>query len=546
MSILGKIGSAIEGSSLGRVVGSLTDKESYSDAFKSTPLGRIVGGFTSGDKDTADKKSEAAEKISGSPASGLEISKDTLDSLKSIDDNLRNLINVLEDKQDADEVKKQKEEAAAEEQKTEAKALDADAIKPEAQEDGGILKKFGKLAGLVAVLVLQFAYPLYKALMNLKDRFGEGFKKVKDFFAEKILPFFTEDIPKFFLEDIPNFFTVTLPEKFNAGTKWISDKFAAMADLFSGTVAGIKKKIGEFIVGLADKSVFDLFPDAQKKVKSFGEGLVKSGNATISEIDAKRREKERTSQAQAVAKTPMKADAVAQDTSSAKAKEAAASKLTPFEKEFAKQRNIQGPGGVFSWTDPATGKTGTYTTDYKEENPASPVSKVTIENSGRTGKEYGSSPSSDTVDMSKNPAPSDATSAASMKGPAVALPPPGSAPSSTSDGSGSVPVASSTTVNMSQPGGGLGSAAVGGGGIGGAGEMASPVESSASSGNAVADASMMATAPTPTPSAVAQKTSNGMNKSKAPSENVNPVANVPEVDVDLGSISNLWYHKAAA
>ncbi len=43
-----------------------------------------------------------------------------------------------------------------------------------------------------------------------------------------------------------------------------------------------------------------------------------------------------------------------------------------FEREFAKQRASQGAGGEFDWTNPATGKTAKFTTDYAVE----PKSKV--------------------------------------------------------------------------------------------------------------------------------------------------------------------------
>jgi hypothetical protein len=507
MSILGKIGSAIEGSSLGRVTGALTDKDSYSNAFKSTPLGGLVSGSMGGGKaEKDDKKSGDAEKVEGGSAGGLSISKETLNSLKAIDESLNNLINFLEDKKDADKEQKQKEETAAEEQKTESEIIDAEPIKGEGGGgSGGMLKQFGKLAGIVAVLVVQFAYPLYKAVMNLKDKFIEGFKAVKDFFVDKILPVFTEDIPEFFTETIPEFFTETLPEKFFAGMDFISEKFSSIADLFSGTVAGIKKKIGEFIVGLSETSVFKLFPETQNKVKSFGEDLVKSGNTTLDEISARQKQSADDAQSQTSAMAEAQPNSAAANTLIAQSIESTKSKLTPFEKEFAKQRRIQGPGGVFSWTDPATGKTGKYTTDYAEENAASPVSKATIENSGQAGKEYGSAPSSDTVDSSA-----------------------------------AAPVTSTPSLNIPSGGGG------GGGSTRSGGSSGTAEPSSPTSGNDVSTASMQATAPTSTPSAIAQQNSKGMNMSKAKSDDVNPVANVPEVDVDLGSISNLWYHRAAA
>ena len=46
-----------------------------------------------------------------------------------------------------------------------------------------------------------------------------------------------------------------------------------------------------------------------------------------------------------------------------------------FEKEFAAQRAAQGASGKFDWTNPTTGKTMTYTTDYKNEVPKTKVSE---------------------------------------------------------------------------------------------------------------------------------------------------------------------------
>ncbi|MBA58512.1 MAG: hypothetical protein CMQ40_05000 [Gammaproteobacteria bacterium] len=39
-----------------------------------------------------------------------------------------------------------------------------------------------------------------------------------------------------------------------------------------------------------------------------------------------------------------------------------------FDKKFAAERKKQGPGGTFKFKNPVTGKTGTYTTDYKKPN----------------------------------------------------------------------------------------------------------------------------------------------------------------------------------
>jgi hypothetical protein len=516
MSILEKIGSGLSSTSLGRAYGGVTEKGSFGRAFASTPLGGLVSRAMPDDdspKKSDSNKSADAEKVSRAVPSGLQVSKETLNALKSIDDNLRTVIESLgiqqkqeqktaEERKDAEALQRQKDEAAAEEQQTEA--LDADAVKPEGGEEGGmggLLKKFGKLAGLVAVLVLQFAYPLYKALVSLKDKFAEGFKVVKEFLTNKILPIFTKDIPEFFTETIPQFFSETLPKMFWNGVDWIAQKFSSIADGFTEVVAGIKKKIGSFIVGLSEKSVFNLFPDARKNVRSFGEGLIKSGDSTISDIESRRKEKD-------AAKTASMPD-TAKDATPAP-KDAKDSALTPFEKEFARQRALLGPGKTFTWTDPATGKTGKYTTDYKEENPVSPVSRATIEKSGQGGKEYGSAPSSDTAVDSTKPTPDMGVS--NENRPSKPYP--------------------SAGMQIPKP-------------ESGSGEAASPVSSAPSTGSNVAAASMQATAPTPTPAAVAQQSSNGMNKSKIPASEVNPVGNVPNVDPMLGSISTLWYHNAA-
>ena len=507
----------MERSSLGSSVSGVTEKGALGKAFAMTPLGGLISKIKSDEDDTSKEKSggaQDADRLAAAKPTGLHVSKETLNALKSIDDNLKTVIEALgiqqkqeqknaKDRKDAEALQRQRDEAAAEEQQTES--LDADAIKPPAGEGeggmGGMLKKFGKLAGLVAVLVLQFAYPLYRALVNLKDKFVEGFKGVKQFLTNKILPIFTKDIPQFFTETIPQFFSETLPKMFWNGVDWIAQKFSSITDGFTEIVAGIKKKVGSFIVGLSEKSIFNLFPDARKAVKSFGEGLIKSGDSTISDIESRRKEKE----AAKAASTPLPA----KDATPAP-KDAKASTLTAFEKEFARQRGLQGPGKTFTWTDPATGKTGKYTTDYKEENPASPVSRATIQNSGQGGKEFGSAPSSDTAADLTKPMPDLGPS--NENRPSKPYPSVGS----------QIPKPESSS-----------------------GEAASPVSSAPPTGSNVAAASMQATAPTPTPAAVAQNTSTNMNKSKMPADEVNPIGNVPTVDPSLGSISTLWYHNAA-
>jgi hypothetical protein len=54
-----------------------------------------------------------------------------------------------------------------------------------------------------------------------------------------------------------------------------------------------------------------------------------------------------------------------------------------FEKEFAKQRSLQGAGGQFSWTNPNTGKTSTFTTDYETEKANKKDSAKTISDTSK-------------------------------------------------------------------------------------------------------------------------------------------------------------------
>jgi muramidase (phage lysozyme) len=61
--------------------------------------------------------------------------------------------------------------------------------------------------------------------------------------------------------------------------------------------------------------------------------------------------------------------------------------LSDFERAFAAARAEQGPGGEFTWTDPRTGKTGTYGTLYKGEKPPKTVSAVPVDQALSKGEE---------------------------------------------------------------------------------------------------------------------------------------------------------------
>lgn len=61
--------------------------------------------------------------------------------------------------------------------------------------------------------------------------------------------------------------------------------------------------------------------------------------------------------------------------------------LSDFERAFAAARAEQGAGGTFTWTDPKTGKTGTYGTLYKGEKPPKTVATVPADQSLSKGEE---------------------------------------------------------------------------------------------------------------------------------------------------------------
>jgi hypothetical protein len=61
--------------------------------------------------------------------------------------------------------------------------------------------------------------------------------------------------------------------------------------------------------------------------------------------------------------------------------------LSDFERAFAAARAEQGAGGTFTWTDPRTGKTGTYGTLYKGEKPPKTVSAAPADQALSKGEE---------------------------------------------------------------------------------------------------------------------------------------------------------------
>ena len=472
---------------LGAALGSIADKSAYSRAFQSTPLAGLVGRVIPTGKSDSSKKEKPAREVTKPSASGMQISEETVKVLESIDQNFKDILDSLE-------VNRQREEAAKEEASTEATAMPLPPSQDTGEGGGGfgksLLSKFGKFASFITVLAVQFAYPLYKAMSGVIDTVSEAFGKVKKFLQEKIVPIFTETIPEFFTETIPNFFTETLPNLFFDGVGWIKDKFSSILDMFSSAVAGIKKKVGGFIIDISESGAAKLIlsDETRASIRSYGENMVKSGDKTLTEIEQKKAEKERQAQeapATGEAAAAAKTGAPPTPTAPAEPIRTGEKKLTPFEIEFAKQRSLQGPGGVFTWTDPVTGKTGKYTTNYKEEDPASSVSKSDVE------------PPSSTE--TPRPLSGGAAPSMSMSGP--------------SGSSSATPEAAAPT----------------------------------SSGAAVSSASMAVSAPEggSSPSAVAQNSSANMNKPKIPADEVNPVANVPNVDPILGSIANLWYHNSA-
>ncbi len=79
--------------------------------------------------------------------------------------------------------------------------------------------------------------------------------------------------------------------------------------------------------------------------------------------------------------------------------------LSDFERAFAAARAEQGAGGTFTWTDPRTGKTGTYGTLYKGEKPPKTVSAVSADQSLSKGEELVDIPVAQAKDRFQPPAP---------------------------------------------------------------------------------------------------------------------------------------------
>lgn len=77
---------------------------------------------------------------------------------------------------------------------------------------------------------------------------------------------------------------------------------------------------------------------------------------------------------------------------------ASAKKLSDFEQAFAAARKEQGAGGEFAWTNPRTGVTGRYTTDYATEKPASKSATPPMDKAPPNIRTSLSNVSTDTID----------------------------------------------------------------------------------------------------------------------------------------------------
>ncbi len=504
------IAKALSRTGAGRAVGgakSLFSKAGIVEAFSQTGAGKLLGGGSSGKSGKkartigGEDKTHAAQtgKASAGGDAGLQITKQTLEVLHSIDDNLKRIVDALG-------LQKQKDAAAAEEAASEGDAVPAAGNQSAQPEEQGWFRKFMKVILGLALSITQIAMPLYKmisgALRWIWDLGGE----VLTFLKEKVLKIFTEDLPKFFVEDVPDFFMNTLPDMFNSGVDFVKGKMAGMLGSLGNIVGNIKSKIGALIVDLADSSVAKfLLPDSlRSSIKEFGQGLQKQG---VTSGPAK----------ESPQKTPAGPAAPVSSTDKVPGAPAGQNQKLSAKKELA-ATPTQVPPAVESTT-----------TNVSAAAVAASTGKTTEEVSNTLQNNMKA------VDVVE-------------KLPADLPPLGGMAPSATGQTS-TGGVGGGTAAPVSSALGTVPGAAPSVGPSGGTGGgTAAAVSSSAGTGASVASASMAATAPESpavgqTPGA---QPANHMNKPKAQPDPVNNIASVPEVWPVLGSLADLWYHDASS
>ena len=482
----------------------LLSRKGFASAFMQTSAGRVISGMQGGGKkETSSSKRasviHAADPIARGSADGLRISKQTLDVLTNIDENLKKIVGTLD-------YQNQRDAAAAEEAASEnAAPIPGGGAMAGATpaEQPGFMKRFMQLLlglGLLSTTILK---PLWDALKAARKWLFDMGETTFSWLKEKIWPILTEDIPKFFKEDIPNFFTVDLPGMFIKGTDFLKDKMDSIVNSISGMIGSIKSKVAELIFNLVDSPAAEfLLPESMRKsVKDFATSMKSSGD-------------------EAVKRSLDIAD---------KKKQEQAAKLAP------EGKGVQFNGVAASGRWDKQGKPPA----EKVETPLAASGKMQEAAAGAIASSSGTSPAA------QLPARAAGGMAASSAGVGTSG---GMAGSSANIGaSGGMAGAASATPETSAGTAGTALASAGSSGGMAMSKSATPVQSGGT-GKAVASSSMAASAPEPVfaPNAPPVSVSAPhMNKQKLPSEEVNPVANVPDVFPNLGSLALLWYHNAS-
>lgn len=502
--MIGALIKAVGRTGAGRAVSGakkLLSREGFASAFMQTSAGRVisnVGGEGGKDK-SAGKKARViggdADPVSKGSADGLRISKQTFEVLTNIDETLKRIVDTLD-------YQKQQEAAAAEEaanEKSVPPAGEGDAAP--VVEQPNIVKKVMKLIAGLALLASTILMPLWDSLKSVVKWLWDIGGTVFEWLKEKIWPILTEDIPVFFTETVPEFFTETLPDIFMKGVDFLRDKMDSIVNSISGMIGSVKSKVGDLILGLVDSPAAKfLLPEGMRSgIKSFATDMKKSGDQAVKNSEQYSATKEQAKKT-AEAEDKKKADD-AQKTAAEKqaGAETPADKLAP---PAPIEDNIQ--KAVKGAVDASTGMAQT---------PAGLGASGGMAGSSAGSASYGGmAGSSASVGASGGMAGSGAATPESGAGTA-----------------GSSLAAAGSTGGMA------------------ASKAAAPVQSGGT-GGAVSSASMAASAPEPMyapPSVSVGGPAPHMNKPKAPSSDVNPVANVPDVFPNLGSLGLLWYHNAS-
>lgn len=528
-------------------IAAITTRQGAAEAFSQTSVGRLMGDVGGGaepsERANVIGREEATPTEKGR-ASGLQISKQTLLVLQSIDENLKRMVDALG-------LQQQKEEAAKEEAASEAQTPGDGKTGGGATEGPGFFKKYSKIIGVLALAITQIAMPLYETVKAAVQWMIDMGMKVFDFLSEKFLKLFTEDIPHFFVETVPDFFMNTLPETFYSGVDFLKGKMDSIMKSVNDILASLKKNIGGMIVDLADSSAAKLLlPEGMRtSIKEYGQSLQKAEVAV-----------EKTTQPTAENKAAAAVEKPAQK------KEAGAYPVeipaATSSMEEASKAAIQAAGGGDVGKAEELEKQIQKLEKRKEENKQKNerlINKYSDPNSKFYDPERAQELKQDAqgvlASYDEDIEEAKKELAALKKGGV------GGAASGGGGAMGGIGASYAATPRAAGGvGGGTASAMGDAGGVGGAGASvgsmaggtgggtAEAMGAVGGTGGAVASASMAATAPEfeMPPEAMGAMEAKNMNKPKANPDPVNPIANVPDVFPSLGTIADLWYHNSSA